>query len=120
MLINELSKRTGVSIHTLRFYENYGLFNGLSDENVKTNNYKDYAESLIETIATIIAAKEVGFTLSEIKALLDTWYSTQFTMEKKVEVVNNKVREIEKKIKDLQKVKKILLAALKDIQNGDC
>ena len=50
MLINELSKRTGVSIPTLRYYENYGLFKGVSDENIKTNNYKDYDESIFEKI----------------------------------------------------------------------
>ena len=48
MLINELSKRTAVSIPTLRYYENYGLFKGVSNEKVKTNNYKDFVESIVE------------------------------------------------------------------------
>jgi MerR family copper efflux transcriptional regulator len=120
MLINELSKRTGVSIHTLRFYENYGLFQGVSDENVRTNNYKNYDESIIGKIEMIKGAKEAGFTLSEIKALLNTWYNEQFSIEKKVEVVNNKVSEIDSKIRQLKQVKKILLDAIKDIENGDC
>ena len=42
MLINELSKRTGVSVHTIRYYENLGLIQGVTDINVKTNNYKNY------------------------------------------------------------------------------
>jgi len=120
MLISELSKKTGVSIHTLRFYENYGLFNGTTDKNVKTNNYKNYDENLVETIATIKGAKEVGFTLSEIKVLLDTWYSKQFSVEQKIEVVNNKVIEIDNKIRLLHQVKKMLLAAITVIENGDC
>lgn len=120
MLISELSNRTGVSVHTLRFYENSGLFNGVTDEHIKTNNYKNYDESLVETIATIKAAKEVGFTLVEIKALLGTWYSKQFSVEKKVEVVTLKIKEIDNKIRQLQQVKKILLTAIKDIENGDC
>ncbi len=41
MFINELSKRTGVAIPTLRYYENFGLFKGVTDETVTTNNYKD-------------------------------------------------------------------------------
>lgn len=120
MLISELSKKTGVSIHTLRFYENHGLFSGASDENVRTNNYKNYDESLVETIATIKGAKEAGFTLAEIKVLLDTWYSKEFSIEKKIEVVNDKVTDIDNKIRQLQQVKKILLRAIKDIENGDC
>ena len=67
MLINELSKKTGVSIQTIRFYENKGLIEGSTDENVKTNNYKNYDESHVERIETIKEAQEAGFTLSEIK-----------------------------------------------------
>lgn len=120
MLIHELSKRTGLSIHTLRYYENYGLLKGESDEKVKTNNYKNYDESLIEKIEVIKGAKEVGFTLSEIKFLLDSWYNNQLSTEKKIEVVTNKIQEIDAKINQFKQVKKLLVEAIKDIENGDC
>lgn len=120
MLINELSKRTGVSIPTLRYYENYGLFKGVSDEKVKTNNYKDYDESIVEKIEIIVGAKEVGFTLSEIKNLVDSWYNKRLSVEKKIEVVNKKVNEVDAKIRQLKQVKKLLVEAIKDIENGDC
>ncbi|MCC5930892.1 MAG: MerR family transcriptional regulator [Cyclobacteriaceae bacterium] len=45
-----MQKRTGLSIHTLRYYENYGLFEGKADEKVKTNNYKQYDDSLVGKI----------------------------------------------------------------------
>ena|SRR5690606_3345760 len=120
MLINELSKRTGVSIHTLRYYENYGLIAGRTDESVKSNNYKQYDEDLVEVIEMIKGAKEVGFTLSEIKNLIDSWYNEQLTVKSKIEVVTNKINEIDTKISQLQQVKKLLVAAIKDIENGDC
>lgn len=120
MLINELSKQTGLSIHTLRYYENYGLFKGMSDEKVKTNNYKNYDESLVEKVELIKGAKEVGFTLLEIKNLLDSWYNKRLSIKKKIEVVNNKVNEIDAKVRQLKQVKKILVAAIKDIENGIC
>lgn len=120
MLINELSKRTGVSIATLRYYENYGLFKGVSDEKVKTNNYKDYDESIVEKMEMINGAKEAGFTLSEIKKLLDSWYSKRLSVEKKVAVVNDKIEEIDGKIRQLKKVRKLLSDCIIDIKNGDC
>lgn len=120
MLINELSKRTGLSIHTLRYYENYGLFRGVPDEKVKTNNYKEYDESLVEKIEIIKGAKEAGFTLSEIKNLLDSWYNKQLSMEKKIEVVNKKIKEIDAKIDHLKQVRILLHEAIKDIKNGEC
>lgn len=120
MLINELSKRTGVSIHTLRYYENYGLIAGRPDEAVKSNNYKQYDESLLEKIELIKGAKEVGFTLSEIKNLLASWYDKQLTTENKIKIVTSKIDEIDAKISQLKQVKKLLAEAIKDIENGDC
>lgn len=120
MLISELSKRTGVSIHTLRYYENFGLFKGVSDENVKTNNYKQYDEGLVEKIELIKEAKEIGFTLSEIKQLLDSWYSKRLSIEKKVEILQVKITEIDTKIRNLKQVKKYLVKGIKDVENGNC
>ena len=120
MLINELSKRTGVSIPTLRYYENYGFFRGVSDDKIKTNNYKKYEESIVEKIELIKGAKEAGFTLSEIKKLLDSWYNKRLSPDKKVEVVNNKINEIDSKIRQLKNVRKLLLECIVDIEKGDC
>jgi|SRR5690606_2778373 len=120
MLINELSKRTGVSIHTLRYYENYGLIAGKADDAVKSNNYKQYEESLVDKIEIIKEAKAAGFTLSEIKTLLDSWFSEEFSLEKKMQVVNKKIDEVDAKIRQLKQVKKLLVDAKKDIENGDC
>lgn len=120
MLINELSKRTGVSIPTLRYYENYGLFKGVSDVKVKTNNYKDYDEDIVGKIEMIKGAKEVGFTLSEIKKLLDSWYNKGLSLDKKIEVINNKINEIDSKILQLNKVRKLLSECIVDIEKGDC
>ena len=120
MLINELSKRTGVSIHTLRYYENFGLFKGVSDEKVRTNNYKHYDDSLVGKIELIKEAKEIGFTLSEIKKLLDSWYNKRFSTEKKIEIITVKIDEIDTKIRQLKQVKRLLLEGIKDIERGNC
>jgi MerR family Zn(II)-responsive transcriptional regulator of zntA len=120
MLINELSKRTELSIYTLRYYENYGLFKGVTDENVKTNNYKQYDESLVERIALIKEAKEIGFTLSEIKNLLDSWFNKRLSIEKKVEILEAKIKEIDGKIRLLKQVRKFLVDGIDDVRNGEC
>ncbi len=120
MFINELSKRTGVAIPTLRYYENFGLFKGVSDETVTTNNYKDYDESIVEKIEMIKGAKEGGFTLSEIKKLLDSWYNKSLSLEKKIEVVNNKINEIDSKIRQLKDVRKLLTDCIVAIEDGGC
>ncbi len=96
------------------------MFKGVSDEKVKTNNYKDYDESIVEKVELIVGAKEAGFTLSEIKGLLESWYNRRLSTEEKIAVVNSKVNEIDAKIRQLKQVKKLLIEAIKDIENGDC
>jgi MerR family Zn(II)-responsive transcriptional regulator of zntA len=104
----------------LRYYENYGLFKGVSDEKVKTNNYKHYDESLVERIELIKEAKEIGFTLSEIKNLLDSWFNKRLSIEKKVEILEAKVKEIDGKIRQLKQVRKFLVDGIDDVRNGEC
>lgn len=120
MLINELSKRTGVSIHTLRYYENYGLIAGKTDDNVKSNKYKQYDEIVIEKIVWIVESKKAGFTLAEIRKSMDDWYNNRLSVSKKVEIVQMKIEEVDTKIKELKKVRKFLVNAIKDVENGDC
>jgi len=120
MLINELAKRTGVTIHTLRYYENYGFFRGEADETIKTNNYKQYDERLIEKIQLIKEAKEIGFTLSEIKNLFDDWFNNQLSEEKKIEALEIKVIEIDSKINQFKHVRKMLVEGIQDVKNGKC
>ena len=120
MLINELSKRTGVSIHTLRYYENYGLISGCSDENVISNNYKQYDEILVEKLEWIVQAKKAGFTLAEIKKSLNKWFSGKLGTNQKIEIVQDKIKEVDTKIRVLKQVKKFLVESLKEVENGDC
>ncbi len=120
MLINELSKLTGVSIHTLRYYENYGLITGMSDDSVKSNNYKQYDELVAEKVEWIVQAKKAGFTLSEIKKSLNDWFSNKLSASEKIEIVQNKIRDVDTKIRELKQVRNFLVSSLKDVENGDC
>lgn len=120
MLINELSKRTGVSVHTIRYYENLRLLQGSADENVKTNTYKNYDESAVERLEIIIEAKEVGFSLAEIRNLLDNWYSDLPSTEAQVKMFTEKIKEVTGKIQQLKKVKKRLENVVSELKNGKC
>ena len=98
LLINQLSKKTDVPVHTIRYYERFGLFEGKKDAAVKSNNYAWYDDNVVEKLELIKEAKEVGFTLSEIKELLDAWHGNQLSVEQKKQVLLNKIKEIDGKI----------------------
>ena len=120
MLIHELSKRTGITAHTIRFYEKSGLIKGKRDENVTSNNYFHYDDETVEKLELIRDAKSVGFTISEIGQLMDVWYSNQLTIEDKVAVLDEKLISIDEKIKHLKEVKKMISQFKIDVIEDNC
>jgi MerR family transcriptional regulator, copper efflux regulator len=116
-LINQLSKETGIPIGTIRFYEKSGLFKGETKKEVTTNNYIYYGDEVIEKLRFIQMAKAVGFTLSEIKEVVDAWYKKEITKNSKIEVLDKKLLQIDEKIKELKAVKKQIALCKFNIEN---
>jgi len=106
MLINELAKRAGVSTHTIRFYERYGLLKGRRDPSVTSNNYLQYDEECVGRLELILEAKSVGFTLAEILEIIDAWYGDVYTKKQKLQILEDKLNALDAKIKELRDMKR--------------
>lgn len=66
--IGEVSRLSGIGIEALRFYER----NGLLDRPKRTySGYRMYEESVLERLSFIKKAQVLGFTLDEIRELID-------------------------------------------------
>ena len=98
MLINELSKKTGLSIHTIRFYEKSGLIEGKQDPSITSNNYYHYDEVTVEKLEFIDDAKSVGFTIKEIGQIIDAWYNKKYTKKQKLEILDDKLFSLEQNL----------------------
>jgi MerR family transcriptional regulator, copper efflux regulator len=120
MLINELSKRTGITTHTIRFYEKSGLIKGKRDENIKTNKYFQYDEATVEKLELVRDAKSIGFTISEISQLMDAWYNNKMSIADKLAVLDVKLQFIEERIKQLQGMKEMLMDFKKTVETESC
>ncbi len=120
MLINELSKRTGITVHTIRFYEKSGLIKGKRDEKVKSNNYFHYDEETVEKLELVRDAKSIGFTISEINQLMDAWYNNKMSIAQKLKVLDEKLLSIEERIKQLKEMKKMISQFKKDVIVDNC
>lgn len=116
-LIGQLSKETGIPIGTIRFYEKSGLFMGETKKEITTNKYAYYADEVVEKLRFIQMAKAVGFTLSEIKEVIDAWYKKQISKHAKIEVLNRKLIQIEEKIKELKAMEKQIALCKFNIEN---
>lgn len=120
MLIHELSKKTGLTAHTIRYYEKSGLIKGKRKEGITSNNYFHYDEKTVERLELIGYAKAVGFTLSEIAQLIDAWYNEQFTIAEKIAILDNKLLSIDEKIKQLEEMKNLIAEFKQDIETENC
>lgn len=120
MLIHELAKRSGLSSHTIRFYEKSGLIRGLRDEKVKTNKYLHYDEECLDRLLFIQEAKSVGFTIGEIGQMIDAWYGDRYTKEEKLSILRDKLAAIEARQKEIRGMKRRIVRFMQDIQDGLC
>jgi MerR family copper efflux transcriptional regulator len=120
MLINELSKKTGISNHTIRFYEKSGLIEGKHDESVKSNNYFHYDDVTIEKLEFISDAKSVGFTIKEIGQIIDAWYNKKYTKKQKLEILDDKLFSLEQKMREIKEMKKQIFHFKDDVLNNRC
>jgi len=118
MLINELAKTTGLTVYTLRYYENLGLIEGKRDPEVKSNNYKDYDEEVVEKIRIIKDVQSIGFTLAEIKKMFNDCFSGNINDEDRINIFNQKIDEVEAKIRCFKEVKTRLISIRKNIEDN--
>jgi MerR family mercuric resistance operon transcriptional regulator len=112
-LRNQMARKAGVNIETLRYYERKGLIVASRSE----NGYRRYSEAALDRLRFICRAKEAGFTLEEIRKTLDL-----FSMDLEVpdlwdamgQGVSAKIEEVEKRIDGLTQI----LALLKEIRKS--
>jgi len=68
--IGQVSKATGVSLRMIRHYESIGL---MPPADRRDNGYRDYPPRSIERLRFIANARDLGFSVSAISALLGLW-----------------------------------------------
>ena len=66
MTIGKLASASGISVETIRFYQRQGL---VFQPEKPLNGFRQYHVDTIAQLKFIINAKELGFTLNEIRSL---------------------------------------------------
>ncbi|MFQ5740198.1 MAG: heavy metal-responsive transcriptional regulator [Acidobacteriota bacterium] len=101
----QVSRKTGIGIEALRFYERKGL---IQEPPRSDSGYRLYPASVIARLRFVRRAKELGFSLQEIKELLALRVAPTTTTAQVREQAQVKVADIQSKIRDLQKIKRAL------------
>ena len=113
--IGKLAKASGVTVETIRFYEQKGLI-----KQPKTNTgFRKYPFDDIIKIKFIKRTQELGFTLNEAKGLLELRIKSTSKCGQVRNKAQDKLDEVEQKIKDLNKMKRSLKKMIKSCTNNE-
>jgi MerR family transcriptional regulator, copper efflux regulator len=115
MSIGELAKKTGLSKDTIRFYTKLGLIES-RDRQAGSRVYQDFSPEMVERLLMITQGKSLGFTLSEIKQLLDSSTDGTLSMAEKIKATAGKLAQIREKIQQLQSIEMQLSTKLDRLQ----
>ena len=103
--IQEVSKRTGLSAHTLRYYEKEGLISGVERT---PGGFRQYSDEDMEALGLICCLKNTGMTLQEIARFVALTRQGDHTLEERVNMLRahreNVLARMEEMKKHLEKV----------------
>ena len=117
MRIGELAKTCGVSVDTVRYYEKQGL---MSSVHRSESGYRSYGHDAVDRLSFIHRAKNLGFTLNEIKELLTVSVSPEdYACSEVKQFTEEKLQQLEEKIRELQRIKYALQTLSDKCCGGD-
>ena len=102
MLIGQLSKKSGFTRETIRYYEKFGL---ISPDFRRESNYREYGSEALSVLRFIEKTKDLGLTLAEIKETMKTYQNQSYSCDRALTVVNAKLEKIDKEITRLERYK---------------
>lgn len=115
MLIGELSRRTGCHIETIRYYERIGVIPAAQ----RRGRYRAYRPDDVARLRFIHRARELGFSLGEVRALVDLGSqrrSRSCARAKEMAAVH--VANVRTRIADLERLVEVLEKAIARCEDG--
>ncbi len=96
MTVKEVSDLTGVSVRSLHHYDHVGL---LKPASWTKSGYRIYGEKELVRLQQILFFKELGFSLKEIRTILDApGFDWKKALEQQIELLTMKKEHIENMI----------------------
>ena len=110
-----LSKRTGCNIETIRYYEQIGL---MPDPPRSEGGHRIYGEDHLKRLTFICRARELGFSLEEVRGLLGLVDGGDYSCAEVKALTLKHVSDIRRKIDDLRKIERVLKAMAAECDEG--
>ena len=114
--ISQLAEQTGLSAHTLRFYEKHGLLQASERSDA---GYRLYDDGDLRKAQFIRTARNTGFSLEDIAALLAIRVDrSQHSCQEVTEITERKLQEVNHKIAELKSMQATLQRLLDSCCGG--
>jgi Hg(II)-responsive transcriptional regulator len=102
MRIGELARSVGVSVETIRYYQRIGLL-GLPQK--PYGGIRSYSSPDLQRLRFIRRAQQLGFSLEDIRELLELSSSDCERVEK---LAGEKLNQVKAKVRQLRRIESIL------------
>ena len=98
--IQEVSKKTGLSAHTLRYYEKEGLISGVERSR---GGFRQYSDEDLERLGLICCLKNTGMSIQEIARFVQLTHEGDHTLEERVELLRSHRELVLSRMAEMQK-----------------
>lgn len=113
--IGQLAEATGTKVETIRYYESIGLL----DEPARTaSNYRAYSADHVTRLSFIRRARDLGFTLEEVRALISLADRKGQSCEEVDALARAHLAGIDRKLADLRALKRQLTSVIDSCDRG--
>lgn len=114
--IGALAKVTGTKIETIRWYERVGLLQAPART---SGNYRAYDAVHLGRLSFIRRARDLGFSLEQIRALIDLAEDRERSCEAVDVIARQHLDEVDRKIADLQALRRELGSLIGQCRHGN-
>ena len=106
--IGEVARQADMRQSAIRYYESVGLLK----EPVRTSGWRRYDPTVVDQLRVIRAARDIGFTLDEIRTLLFGFSPDTTPPDRWLELARQKLPEIDALLVRAQALRKLLETGL--------
>jgi Cu(I)-responsive transcriptional regulator len=120
MKIGEASAASGISERMIRHYEAIGLMPKAAR---RDSGYRDYRDRDVHTLRFIGRARDLGFSIDEIRRLLELWHDRRRASADVKALASSRAAELKRKeaeLRDMRRSLEHLAASCHGDQRPDC
>ena len=98
--IQDVSEKTGLTAHTLRYYEKEGLISGVERSQ---GGFRQYSDEDLERLGLICCLKNTGMSIQEIARFVQLTHEGDHTLEERVELLRAHREQVLARMAEMQK-----------------